>query len=144
VNVRDCKGCGRGFLKGKRVLFPTRDGRLVRTLVCLQCASRAERVVVRVSAKPCMVATCPHAAHVCSHHAAEAVSDARLSALATSISELRAMIAAMRATERRNEAGDFLEGRIEGLEAALEVLERRGTARATWPRKVRARRPTEG
>lgn len=129
MTVRDCKGCGRGFLKGKRVLFPTRDGRLVRTLVCLRCSSHAERVVVRVSAKPCMVSLCPNAAHVCSHHAADAVSDARLSALATSIGELRAMIAALRLTERRHGAGDFLEGKIEGLEAALELLERRGPSR---------------
>jgi hypothetical protein len=129
VNVRDCKGCGRGFLKGKRVLFPTRDGRLVRSLVCLRCASQAERVVVRVSAKPCMVSTCPNAAHVCTGHAAEAVESARLSALATSIADLRAMIAALRLTERRHGENAFLDGKIEGLEAALELLERRGASR---------------
>jgi hypothetical protein len=100
----------------------------VRTLVCLQCASRAERILVQVTAKPCMVATCPNAAHVCSRHAAEAVREARLSALSTSIGELRGMIAAMRITEKAHGAVDFLEGKIEGLEAALEALERRGAS----------------
>lgn len=133
--VKDCKACGRGFLKGKRVLYPTRDGRLVRALVCLSCASRAERIIVRVSAKPCMVATCPNAAHVCSHHAGAAVTDARASSLAISVGELRGMIAALRITERvegyaaEPHVNDFLDGKIEGLEAALEVLERRGAER---------------
>lgn len=125
--VRDCPACGRGHIKGRRVLVPTRDGRLIRKLVCLQCASRAERILTVVSAKSCMVSECPEAAHVCTKHVAEAVTRERESSLAIATDTVRAMLRALKlVAEREPDAHEFLMGKVEGIESALEVLERKG------------------
>ena len=127
--TKDCPGCGRGFLKGKRVLFPMRDGRLVRKLVCLSCSAHAERIMTRVTAKPCMVASCDNAAHMCTHHAAEMVLEERKRCTTDVVTDLRGMILALHVTEKNHGGEDFIQGRIEGLESAIEALLRLGTKR---------------
>jgi ribosomal protein L24E len=123
-STKDCPGCGRGFLKGKKVLFPLKDGRLVRKLVCLTCSAKCERIMTRVTAKPCMVAACDNAAHLCTTHAAEMVLSERRSCTTGLITELRGMAAALKVTERTHGGEDFIQGKIEGIEAVLEVLSR--------------------
>jgi hypothetical protein len=128
--TKDCPGCGRGFLKGKRVLFPMRDGRLVRKLVCLTCSSKAERVMTRVTAKPCMSSSCDNAAHMCTHCAADLVLEERMRSTTGAVEELRGMLVALRVTDKTHGGEDFIQGKIEGLESAIELLVRQGTRRS--------------
>src|SRR5271155_1135650 len=127
--TKDCPGCGRGFLKGKRVLFPMRDGRLVRKLVCLTCSAKCERVMTRVTAKPCMTPSCDSAAHMCSHCAADLVLDERKRCTVDAVNELRGMVIALRITDKVHGGEDFLQGKVEGLESAVEFLVRQGAKR---------------
>ena len=121
--VRDCPACGRGFIKGRRVLFPMKDGRLVRKLVCLKCSSGAERIVTHVSAKPCIVPSCPNPAHVCSRHAVEEIEIARRAALSTVYDAIWAQIMAYRLViPKDNDDREILCGRLEGLESALAIM----------------------
>src|SRR5208337_1627277 len=128
--TKDCPGCGRGFLKGKRVLFPMRDGRLVRKIVCLSCSATAERVMTRVTAKPCMVNGCDNAAHLCTGHMAEMVLAERERCTSGAVAALRGMVVAMRVTEKTHGGEDFIQGKIEGLESAIEALVLHGVKRA--------------
>ncbi len=128
--TKDCPGCGRGFLKGKRVLFPMRDGRLVRKIVCLSCSATAERVMTRVTAKPCMVPGCNNAAHLCTGHAADMVLDERERCTSGAVVALRGMVLGLRATEKMHGGEDFIQGKIEGLESAIEALICQGAKRS--------------
>lgn len=130
VKTRDCPVCGRGFLKGRRCYVPTKDGRLIRKLVCYGCSSKAERIVVKVSARPCMTPACANLAHVCSHCAAAMVLEVRQSAVSNVVAQLRAILLASRMTMPGKDAEavkDWNEGRLEGLRAALSMLLNDGT-----------------
>jgi hypothetical protein len=123
--TRDCPVCGRGFVKGKRCYVPTHDGRLIRKLVCMTCAVKAERIIVKVSAELCMTPGCPHNARVCTHCAAGMVLHERENALAIVIHQLRGIVAAGKiARPPLNNADElaWYEGRLEGLQSALAML----------------------
>lgn len=122
--TKDCPVCGRGFLNGKRALVPLKDGRLIRKTVCRRCVEKAERIITTIKVKACMVSGCQEIAHVCSKHVAEQVVLVRASTVADAVVSLKAMVLGMRAIVRNHGADDFCDGKIEGLEGAIELLTR--------------------
>jgi len=131
TKTKDCPVCGRGFLKGKRCYVPTRDGRLIRKLVCLGCSGKAERIIVKVSADHCMTPGCANVARVCTHCAASMVLSERQTSISGVVEQLRAVIAATRSMPLTDDgivvAQEWNEGRLEGLRSALGMLLRDGT-----------------
>ena len=127
--TRDCPVCGRGFLKGSKCLVAMSDGRLVRKRVCNGCSSKAERIVTRGVTNQCMVPACENASHICTHHHASDIVHTRDNALAECVKRVLSMIAAIKLTEHPEEQADFVAGRTDGLETALEVLRPRGVKR---------------
>lgn len=119
---REC-GCGRKFRKGVKALVSEgNDGKLVRKTVCLRCARRAERVVLRGAARVCSFPDCDHVADVCKAHVAEAIVSTRTEALRQSVEIIRGQLAALAMTVNTDDAADFIDGRIEGMSSALAVL----------------------
>lgn len=121
--TKDCPVCGRGHLRGKRAYVPTRDGRLIRKLVCQRCADKAERIIVKVTADLCMTPGCPHNARVCTHCAASMVLHERQNAISDVVGQIRAVIAASRMMKNDDQGVvQWNEGRLEGLRSALAML----------------------
>lgn len=121
--LRDCPVCGRAFRKGRKCLVPTSDGRLVRKLVCLACAQSAERIVIKAEPNRCMMPICDKPGQVCSRHVAEAILNERNTALSSVRDDLTGQIAALKMTVRKDDTPhEWLDGKIEGMEAALGLL----------------------
>lgn len=119
---REC-GCGRKFRKGMKALVSEgNDGRLVRKTVCMRCARLSERVVLRGAARVCSVPDCDHIADVCKAHVTSALFDERTNGMALACATLSGMINASALTQKRGDADDFVDGRIEGMQTALAIM----------------------
>lgn len=115
--------CGWGFLRGVRAYVPTRDGRMVRKLVCQSCGNKAERIIVKVSSDLCMTPGCPHNVWVCTHCAASMVLHERQNSISDVVGQLRAVVAASRMMKTEDQSVvQWNEGRLEGLRSALAML----------------------
>jgi hypothetical protein len=80
------------------------------------------RIVLRGDDRSCSVPGCDCVADVCKKHVVEAVIDERSTGMARAIEVVAGMIAAFKITEKRGDADDFIEGRVEGLQSALSVM----------------------
>jgi hypothetical protein len=120
--VHDCPACGRGFIKGRKALVPMRDGRLVRRMVCIACGSKAERVITRITAQPCVESMCPNPGRVCHEHHRAQVNDAHRLAVLVAAESVRAVLAGLKLVQSAPDEAEFVQGKIEGLEGALHVL----------------------
>lgn len=116
-----CPACGKAFLNGKRALV---NGIMRR--VCLSCSSGAVRVVCTVSQTKCTSARCNGTASVCVTCASSAVSEALAGPLGPIAKKLHAMYRALtKVAPKGEDAGEHLQGKIEGLETAIAVIEGR-------------------
>lgn len=124
-SLKTCPGCGRQFLRGRHALV--KDGARMRDkVVCFDCSSKCVRVLTTATSGVCKQPTCFEPAAWCAEHAREMKEAERLFALRNAIAGVQAILEGYRHVRPLPGDEPYVRGRIDGLESALEVLERKG------------------
>lgn len=124
--LKICPGDGRQFIRGKRVLIADAKGRLKRELVCLVCASKAERILPVTHASPCMGDACDQVAVRCDNCSFTREKKAAFHGTKEARDKLRPLLQAAKIMQKGvvdgSAIGEFVKGRYEGLLSAWQLI----------------------
>lgn len=120
--IKSCRACGESYRKGT-IAFVIKNGKLVAGRVCPSCAKQGVTIIGLEATSRCK---CGKKPTTCGSCAVDTERSNKASDLASAVKKLRAMVSVYKTSPvaRMSEhAIEMNDGRIEGLESAIELLE---------------------
>lgn len=122
MSAKRCAACAANFNRGRKAYVPDAEGKLRLRIVCLKCEKAALAIVLPEGAPN--TCRCGASAVLCAGCATGKDRIERAKALAGAVKKLKGILKAYES--RLQDAGvtEAVHGRIEGLEQAVNVLEK--------------------